>query len=143
PLAFGASVGRGGKNRPEDVLAVQKALNKRLDAGLSEDGKCDGKALAAIEDFQKRLGPFKPSGFIEPGPGAAPALANSAKLGPAPEPPRPIAPPSWASHPSPRRRGPGAALARSWRPTLRSSRKGCRRITGTNTPTSSKRSRSN
>jgi hypothetical protein len=93
PLALGASVGRGGKNQPEDVLAVQKALNKRLDAGLSENGKCDGKTLTAIEDFQKRLGQFKPSGLLEPGRGGARALASSAKLGPAPEPPRPIAPP--------------------------------------------------
>jgi hypothetical protein len=93
PLALAASVGRGGKNQPEDVLAVQKALNKRLGAGLSENGKCDGKTLAAIEDFQRRLGQFKASGRIEPGRGAARALASSAKLGPAPEPPRPIAPP--------------------------------------------------
>src|SRR4051794_26820795 len=54
PLALGASVGRGGKNQPEDVLAVQQALNRRLDAGLSENGKGDGKTLAAIEDFQRR-----------------------------------------------------------------------------------------
>src|SRR5262245_60811815 len=32
PLGLGASVGRGGRNDPDDVLAVQKALNRRLKA---------------------------------------------------------------------------------------------------------------
>src|SRR5262245_63116149 len=93
PLGLGASVGRGGQNDPDDVLAVQKALNRRLKAGVSENGECDSDTLAAIEEFQQRLGQFKPSGLIEPGRGAARALAGSGKLPPPPEPPRPIAPP--------------------------------------------------
>lgn len=93
PLSLGASVGRGGKNKPEDVLAVQKALNNRVKAGVSENGKCDAKTLKAIADFQKRLGQFKPDGLIAPGRGPARALASTAKLGPPPEPPKPIAPP--------------------------------------------------
>jgi hypothetical protein len=93
PLGLGAAVGRGGKNLTKDVLAVQKALNKRVNAGLPENGKYDADTQRAIEEFQVRLGQFKPSGLIEPGRGAARALASSAKLGPAPEPPQPIAPP--------------------------------------------------
>jgi hypothetical protein len=93
PLGLGDTVGRGGKNQPEDVLAVQKALNKRVNAGLSESGKCDAKTQKAIEDFQQRLGQFKANGMIVPGRGAVRALASSSKLGPAPEPPKPIAPP--------------------------------------------------
>src|SRR5688572_28396360 len=58
PLGLGASVGKGGKNEPDDVLAVQKALNKKLGAGVPESGKCDGKTQSAIEEFQKRLGQF-------------------------------------------------------------------------------------
>ncbi|MCI0682953.1 MAG: peptidoglycan-binding protein [Gemmataceae bacterium] len=93
PLGLGASVGKGGKNEPEDVLAVQKALNQRANAGVPENGKCDSKTQKAIEEFQMRLGQFKPSGLIEPGRGAVRALASSKKLGPPPEPPKPMAPP--------------------------------------------------
>src|SRR5262245_29827009 len=67
PLGLGASVGRGGQNDPDDVLAVQKALNRRIKAGVSENGECDADTLAAIEEFQQRLGQFKPSGLIGPG----------------------------------------------------------------------------
>ncbi len=93
PLGLAESVGRGGKNQPEDVLAVQKALNKRVNAGVPENGKCDGKTQKSIEEFQQRLGQFKASGLIVPGRGVARALASSAKLGPPPEAPKPIAPP--------------------------------------------------
>ena len=93
PLGLTDTVGRGGANEPLDVLAVQKALNKRVNAGLAANGKCDTKTLKAIEEFQERLGQFKPSGLIEPGRGAARALASSAKLGPPPERPKPMAPP--------------------------------------------------
>ncbi len=93
PLGLSASVGRGGKNEPDDVLAVQKALNKRVNAGVPETGKCDAQTIQAIEEFQMRLGQFKPSGRIYPGRGPAGALAGSWKLPPPPEPPKPIAPP--------------------------------------------------
>jgi hypothetical protein len=93
PLGLSAPVGRGGKNHPEDVLVIQIALNKRVDAGLPENGKCDAKTLVAIAEFQKLLGQFRPNGMIEPGRGSVRALASSAKLPPPPEPPKPIAPP--------------------------------------------------
>ncbi|MEO8427420.1 MAG: peptidoglycan-binding domain-containing protein [Verrucomicrobiota bacterium] len=93
PFEISASVGRRGKNNPEDVQAVQAALNRRAEAGLPVDGKCDDKTVKAIEEFQKLLGKFKPDGLIEPRRGTARALASSAKLGPPPEPPKPIAPP--------------------------------------------------
>ena len=93
PFSISSSVGRRGKNKPEDVEAVQVALNRRVKAGLNVDGKCDPKTIKAIEDFQKALGKFKPDGLVEPGRGTAHALASNAKLGPPPEPPKPIAPP--------------------------------------------------
>jgi hypothetical protein len=92
PLGLGASVGRGGKNDPDDVLAVQQALNKCNGAGVPENGTCDGKTLDAIAEFQKLLGQLKPTGLIEPGRGAVRALASSKKLVP-PAPPQPKAPP--------------------------------------------------
>lgn len=93
PLGLTGSVGRGGDNDPDDVRAVQKALNKRVGAGLPEDGKCDGKTQKAIEEFQMLLGQFKANGLIEPGRGVVRILASSSKLGPPPERPKPIAPP--------------------------------------------------
>jgi len=93
PLSLGASVGRGGKNNPEDVTAVQTALNTRAKAGLPVNGKCDPATIKAIEEFQKLLGQPKPNGLIEPDRGTARALASTAKLGPPPAPPQPIAPP--------------------------------------------------
>jgi hypothetical protein len=93
PLGLTATVGRGGKNKLEDVQAVQEALNRRVQAGLPVDGKCDSKTIAAIEEFQKRLGQFKPDGLIEPQRGTARALASTATLGPPPPPPKPLPPP--------------------------------------------------
>ncbi len=93
PLGLAATVGRGGKNQHEDVLVVQIALNKRIKAGLPENGKCDSKTLEAIATFQQLLGQFKPNGLFEPGRGAIRMLASTKKLGPPPEPPKPIAPP--------------------------------------------------
>lgn len=54
-------VGRGGKNKPDDVKFVQRAL------GLNEDGKCGPQTIGAIENFQKSLGQAKPDGRIDPG----------------------------------------------------------------------------
>jgi hypothetical protein len=93
PLGLCASVGRGGKNQKEDVLTIQIALNKRVKAGLPENGKCDSKTLEAISKFQMLLGQFKPNGLFEPGRGSIRMLASTKKLGPPPEPPKPIAPP--------------------------------------------------
>jgi peptidoglycan hydrolase-like protein with peptidoglycan-binding domain len=93
PFEISGSVGRGGKNKPEDVQAVQAALNSRAKAGLTADGKCGPKTIAAIMAFQKSLGQSKPDGLVEVGRGTARALAGGAKVGPPPEPPQPVAPP--------------------------------------------------
>jgi peptidoglycan hydrolase-like protein with peptidoglycan-binding domain len=88
-----ASVGKGGKNLPEDVKAVQAALNQRGGAKLPTDGKFSPQVLKAIEAFQKKLGKFKPDGLIEPNRGTARALSGAAKIPPTPPEPKPIAPP--------------------------------------------------
>jgi hypothetical protein len=93
PFNISAPVGRGGKNKPEDVLAVQNALNKKAKAGLKADGKCGPKTIAAIEAFQKGIGMPRPDGRIDPGRGTARALASSGPMPPAPEPLKPIAMP--------------------------------------------------
>ena len=67
PGLITASVGRGGKNKPADVKAVQTALNKYGKADLSEDGKCGPKTIKAIENFQKSLKFSRPDGLVEPG----------------------------------------------------------------------------
>jgi peptidoglycan hydrolase-like protein with peptidoglycan-binding domain len=92
-LAISGSVGRGGKNLPQDVMAVQTALNNRIKAGLNVDGKCTPQTIAAIETFQKNLGQFKPDGRVDPGRGSARALAGTGPLPPPPPAPAPIAPP--------------------------------------------------
>jgi peptidoglycan hydrolase-like protein with peptidoglycan-binding domain len=93
PFAISASVGRGGKNQPQDVQAVQAALNSRAKAGLVVDGKCGSKTIAAIMEFQGKLGHFKPDGLIEPGRGTARALAGAGGGTPPAPPPQPAAPP--------------------------------------------------
>src|SRR3954454_2529692 len=91
-LAISGSVGRGGKNLPQDVMAVQTALNNRIKAGLNVDGKCTPQTIAAIETFQKNLGQFKPDGRVDPGRGSARALAGTGPLPPPPPAPVPISP---------------------------------------------------
>jgi peptidoglycan hydrolase-like protein with peptidoglycan-binding domain len=93
PFEISASVGRGGKNKPEDVTAVQVALNKKTKAGLKVDGKGGPKTIAAIEAFQRTLGMSRPDGRIDPGRGTARALASSGPAPTPPGPPQPIAPP--------------------------------------------------
>ena len=93
PFSIDATVGRGGKNKAEDVLAVQAALNRRVDAKLVEDGVCGPKTIAAITEFQKAIGLARPDGRIEPGRGTARALASNEKIGPPPEPAMPEEPP--------------------------------------------------
>jgi hypothetical protein len=88
-FAISGSVGRGGKNNPQDVQAVQTALNAKINAGLSVNGKCDAATIKAIMALQQNMGKFKPDGLVEVGRGTARALASNAKLGPAPEPPQP------------------------------------------------------
>jgi peptidoglycan hydrolase-like protein with peptidoglycan-binding domain len=78
PLSLSASVGRGGKNKPEDVQAVQAALNKRAGAGLEVDGKVGPKTIAAIVAFQKKSGLPAADGLVEPGKGTEAALNGKA-----------------------------------------------------------------
>jgi peptidoglycan hydrolase-like protein with peptidoglycan-binding domain len=93
PFDISASVGKGGKNLEDDVRAVQVALNRRIKAGLSVDGKSGPKLITAIYNFQKALGQSRPDGRVDPGRGTARALAESGKLGPPPKPPQPLPPP--------------------------------------------------
>jgi len=67
------SVGRGGKNAPNDVRAVQAAL------GISADGQCGGGTIAAIEAFQRNMGQANPDGRVDAGGGTERALAGGAK----------------------------------------------------------------
>jgi peptidoglycan hydrolase-like protein with peptidoglycan-binding domain len=78
PLSLSASVGRGGKNKPEDVQAVQAALNKRAGAGLEVDGKVGPKTIAAIIAFQKKSGLPTADGLVEPGKRTEAALNGKA-----------------------------------------------------------------
>jgi peptidoglycan hydrolase-like protein with peptidoglycan-binding domain len=76
PFSISASVGRGGKNKSEDVEAVQAALNQRAKAGLTVDGKCGPKTIAAIMAFQKQLGFASPDGLVDVGKQTATGLAG-------------------------------------------------------------------
>ena len=94
PAGFiAAAVGKGGKNNLDDVKAVQEALNQRGGAKLNPDGKFGPKTLKAIEEFQRKLGQFKPDGVIQPGRGLRGALSGAAQIPPTPAEPKPIAPP--------------------------------------------------
>jgi peptidoglycan hydrolase-like protein with peptidoglycan-binding domain len=61
-----AAVGRGGANKPEDVTAVQQALNEH-GAKLTVDGRIGPATIKAIQDFQRKVGFKKPDGRIDPG----------------------------------------------------------------------------
>ena len=138
-LAISGSVGRG-ENLPQDVMAVQTALNNRMKAGLNVDGKCTPQTIAAIEAFQKNLGQFKPDGRVDPGRGSARALAGT---GPLPPPPAAPAVPGRPLRVSGSRRGPSGQRsvhghARGWSdrisaPTCTHRYAACRGSAGTNT----------
>ncbi len=70
---LGGSVGRGGRNAPNDVRAVQAAL------GISADGKCGEGTIAAIVAFQRNMGQAKPDGRVDAGGGTERALAGGAR----------------------------------------------------------------
>ncbi len=70
---LGGSVGRGGKNAPNDVRAVQTAL------GVGADGQCGGQTIAAIEAFQRNMGQQRPDGRVDAGGGTERALAGGSK----------------------------------------------------------------
>jgi uncharacterized protein (TIGR02594 family) len=67
------SVGKGGKNLPDDVLVVQKLLNLNLNllipyAPCAENGIIDPQTIAMIEEYQRRvLKVAKPDGRVDPG----------------------------------------------------------------------------
>ncbi len=63
-----ASVGKGGKNKDADVKIVQTLLNEKHNAGLTVDGDCGIKTIAAIKKFQQEKAGFgSPDGRIDPG----------------------------------------------------------------------------
>jgi hypothetical protein len=68
--SLSGSVGAGGKNDPNDVMAVQTAL------GIGVDGKCGQGTIGAIIAFQKKIGMAKSDGRIDPGGATAKALAG-------------------------------------------------------------------
>ena len=75
-----ASVGRGGRNSPEDVRIVQALLNQSLPAPfspLTEDGQIGKQTIEAIEAFQKEVVKLnRPDGLISPDGRTFAALAN-------------------------------------------------------------------
>jgi hypothetical protein len=79
---IGASVGRSGLNRAEDVKVVQALLNQHiaelsplLPVGVS--GTCDAQTILMIEEFQRRvLSIEEPDGRVDPG-GRTIAALNS------------------------------------------------------------------
>ena len=73
-VAISASVGQGGKNKPDDVSAIQYCLDQvpPIDGGpnppLKIDGLCGPKTIKAIRDFQlKHFGWPGCDGRIDPG----------------------------------------------------------------------------
>lgn len=73
----GTMVGKGGDNHPEDVLAVQILLNKKMHLGLPENGICDQKTIDAIMLFQKTsLGEAYADGKISVAGGMTMAAGN-------------------------------------------------------------------
>ncbi len=73
-MAIKNSVGTKGKNESIDVKVIQAALNLsktdkfELDQKLVVDGKCGGKTIVAIENFQKNVvGSASPDGRVDVG----------------------------------------------------------------------------
>lgn len=67
PVTIKESVGRNGKNKPDDVKAVQQGLATLYPgAGIKASGACDDATVKAIETLQIGCLP-KPDGRIDPG----------------------------------------------------------------------------
>ena len=115
-VALKGTVGRGGKNDPADVSAIQQALNYRAQAGLGVTGECDDATIKAIEAFQRANGSTKPDGRVDPGQGTERALngitaGSSADGTPPKESPTPTAPTDAAGNPTNRPDKPSSAAA--------------------------------
>ncbi len=78
PLTLSGSVGKGGRNRPYDVLAIEDALNAARGAvsgswpAVQADGACSGKEsdplVKAIVAFQAEVMKVRrPDGVVDPG----------------------------------------------------------------------------
>ena len=62
-----ASVGRGGRNSPDDVKVVQRLLSKIVtEINLVEDGRMGPKTIAGLAYFQGRYVGLTPSGIVYP-----------------------------------------------------------------------------
>lgn len=65
------SVGKNGANKPEDIKAIQKLLNRHAPVvgfdKLSEDARFGSNTLKAIVAFQKAIGIRSPDGVVDPG----------------------------------------------------------------------------
>lgn len=85
-LKIGGSVGAGGKNAKDDVVAVQNALNAtNRGYNLDPDGVAGKKTISAIRDYQEKVVGFKPGdGRVDPG-GATENWLNGNKV-PLPQP---------------------------------------------------------
>jgi hypothetical protein len=70
-LAIKGSVGRNGRNLPDDVMLVQALLNKNTPPPLRPlalSGACDENTIATIIEFQRRVVRMpSPDGRVDPG----------------------------------------------------------------------------
>ncbi len=80
--SISSSVGKGGKNAPDDVMAVQTLLNQN-GASLETDGQVGPKTIAAITKFQQEAVGFA-DGRVDPGGQTWEALTGG-KAAPPPE----------------------------------------------------------
>ena len=66
-----ASVGKGGKNKRNDVVEIQKLINMNIPIPwrpLVVDGVCGVRMISAIEEFQRRaFGQANSDGRVDPG----------------------------------------------------------------------------
>ena len=79
-----ASVGKGGKNKPEDTKVVQELLNDFTKKGgfkrLDVDGLIGPKTIGAIKSFQQNVvGMKRGDGRVDPGGETMAALVKGPK----------------------------------------------------------------
>ncbi|MEZ5591286.1 MAG: peptidoglycan-binding domain-containing protein [Gammaproteobacteria bacterium] len=96
-ISITASVGKGGVNRHNDTLAIQKLINKNIGSltplrPLAEDGRIGPMTIGAIEAFQRRVvGLRLVDGRVDPNGRTLRTLNEKAKTAP-PSPPTPPLP---------------------------------------------------